>query len=55
MHALGPEKREPRKWEPDDSLENKFNKYMKSRGVDPETGGPWKGGEDREPDSEEPE
>ena len=55
MHALGPEKREPRKWEPDDGLENEFNKYMKSRGVDPETGGPWKKGEDREPDSEEPE
>ncbi|KAA3171419.1 hypothetical protein F2A07_09890 [Akkermansia sp. BIOML-A61] len=55
MYVLGPEKREPKMWEPDSGKEMNFNDYLKSKGVDPETGGPWKGGEDREPDSEEPE
>ncbi|KZA06097.1 hypothetical protein HMPREF1326_00136, partial [Akkermansia sp. KLE1605] len=42
-------KREPKMWEPDSDLEINFNDYLKSKGVDPETGGGWK---EEEPDSD---
>ncbi|WP_289024674.1 hypothetical protein [uncultured Akkermansia sp.] len=54
MYVLGPEKREPKMWEPDSGKEMNFNDYLKSKGVDPETGGVWRG-EKREPNNEEPE
>lgn len=53
MHALGPEKREPRIWEPNSDLDYEFDAYLKSKGVDPGTGGIWK--EEDMTDKDEPE